>query len=90
MSRPKIRKKNPSKKKNALKEAEKALQRRSGLFLNMPDKCCVCEGAFDKKSKEMALTWRVVVFEERQTVRLTCPTCWEGVEKMMEEETNAG
>ena len=61
----------------------------TGLFLNMPDKCCVCEGPFDKKSKEMALTWRVVVFEERQTVRLTCPACWEGVEKMMEEETNA-
>ncbi len=88
MSRPKLRKVNAAKRKKEQKAAQEALQQRTGMLLNMPEACCVCQTPFDKKSKEMALTWHVIVFEERKTIRLTCPTCWAAVEKTM-EETNA-
>ena len=88
MTRPKLRKAPSTKRKKKQKATEKALQQRTSMLLDMPEVCCVCDTAFDKKSREMAQTWHVVVFEERKIVRLTCPPCWESVEKTM-EETNA-
>jgi len=85
---PKIRKLNTAKRKKERKKAKEALKQKTSLFLDMPEKCCVCETGFDKKSKEMAQTWHVVVFDNRKTIRLTCPPCWEKVENAM-EETNA-
>jgi hypothetical protein len=58
------------------------------MLLDIPEECCVCQAAFDKKSKEMAQTWHVVVYDERKVIRLTCPACWELVE-ITTEETNA-
>ena len=57
-------------KDNAQKLAEKIFQ-----FDKLPDECSACLKKFDKKSKEMATTWSVVVRDE-ETVRLYCPTCW--------------
>jgi|TARA_R100001163_G_C5039226_1_gene177724 hypothetical protein len=57
-------------KDNSQKLAEKIFQ-----FDLLPDKCLTCLEPFDKKSKEMARTWSVVVKDEK-TVRLYCPTCW--------------
>jgi hypothetical protein len=85
---PKIRKINTTKRKKERRDARNALKQRTSLLLDMPEKCCVCEIEFDKKSKEMAQTWHVVVFEERQVVRLTCPPCWQKVETNI-GETNA-
>jgi hypothetical protein len=82
---PKIRKLNAAKRKKERKKAKETLKRRTGLLLNMPEKCCVCEIEFDKKSKDMAQTWHVVVFEERKVVRLTCPPCWQKVENNIGE-----
>lgn len=89
MSRPKLRKVDSARRKQQRKEVKRALQRRTSMFLDIPEKCCVCQTPFDKKNKEMAQTWHVVVFEERQVARLTCPSCWEKVETTMEEQTNA-
>jgi hypothetical protein len=82
---PKIRKLNTAKRKKERKKAKEALKQKTSLFLDMPEKCCVCETGFDKKSKEMAQTWHVVVFEERKVVRLTCPPCWQRVESNIGE-----
>ena len=90
MSRPKLRKKESSKRKKERKAAQEALQETTSMFLNMPEECCACTAPFDKKSKEMAQTWHVVVFEEKKTIRLTCPPCWKKVENAAtREKTNA-
>jgi len=46
------------------------------MFDKLPDNCLACEKEFDKKSKEHAMTWSVVVREEEKVVRLYCPDCW--------------
>ena len=58
-------------KDSSQKLAEKIFQ-----FEQLPDECLSCLKPFDKKSKEMANTWNVVVKDE-ETVRLYCPECWE-------------
>ena len=45
------------------------------LFDKIPEKCDTCNEPFDKKNKEMAAEWRVVVREEEELVRLFCPEC---------------
>jgi hypothetical protein len=44
-------------------------------FDKLPDECLTCLSPFDKKSKQMAMTWNVVV-KDSDTVRLYCPDCW--------------
>ena len=56
------------------KQAEKELQNKiSNIFL--PDHCSLCNKDFDKRSREMAMTWMVVT--EDDTKALICPQCWE-------------
>ena len=66
-------------KENSQKLAEKIFQ-----FDKLPDECLACLKPFDKKNKEMAQTWHVVVFDERKTIRLTCPPCWGKIEEEAE------
>jgi len=58
-------------KENSQKLAEKIFQ-----FDQLPDECLACLKPFDKKNKEMVMTWNVVVRDE-DTVRLYCPECWD-------------
>ena len=58
------------------KEATKDLSEKMFQFEQLPDECLACLKPFDKKSKEMALTWSVVVKENPSVVRLYCPDCW--------------
>jgi len=88
VTRPKLRKVNSAKRKKKQKAAQEELQKKTGMFLGLPDKCCVCEAPFDKKSREMARTWNVVVYEEEKVIRLTCPPCWKKIE-LVAEETHA-
>jgi len=81
----KLRKIDTSKRKKEAKEAQQRLAARTSLLLNMPQKCCVCETDFDKKNKEMAMTWHVVVYEEKNKIHLTCPICWQAIEQLTEE-----
>ena len=57
-------------KENSQKLAEKIFQ-----FDQLPDECLACLRPFDKKSKEMARTWNIVV-RDKDTVRIYCPDCW--------------
>ena len=57
-------------KENSQKLTEKIFQ-----FDKLPDTCLTCDMPFDKKSKEMARTWSIVV-QDKDNVRLYCPQCW--------------
>ena len=70
-------------KRDKEKEAKKELQKKVGLFNKLSDHCLVCEKDFDKKDKEMVMSWSVVVKEEN--VRLYCPECWGAAKKLVEE-----
>ena len=70
-------------KRNKVKEAKKELQRKVGLFNKLDDHCLVCQKDFDKKNKDMVMSWSVVVKQEK--VRLYCPECWGAAKKLVEE-----
>ena len=52
-----------------------------GMFGLRPDNCSICSKPFDKDSKEMAMTWRVVVNEEKKRVTLICPECQDKIDE---------
>mgnify|MGYP003112331243 FL=1 len=70
----------------AKKDAQETLTHKVSMFGLRPDNCSVCNAAFDKNSRDMAMTWRVVVSEEQKRVTLICPDCQqkvnEGIEKV--------
>tara|TARA_Y100001973_G_C5191590_1_gene331333 strand:+ start:1846 stop:2112 length:267 start_codon:yes stop_codon:yes gene_type:complete len=66
-------------KENSQKLAEKIFQ-----FDQLPDECLACLKPFDKKSKEQARTWSVVVRDE-DTVRLYCPDCWQTAKRVIQD-----
>jgi len=68
--------------------AEKELSRKIGLFDKIPDRCLTCNIQFDKKNKEMVMSWYVVVREQEENVNLYCPDCWNKAKKIIEECTS--
>ena len=56
-------------------DAQADVSEKLTMFDKLPNECLACLAPFDKKNKEMALTWNVVVRDEN-TVRLYCPDCW--------------
>ena len=56
-------------------EAKKNMTSELNMFDRLPNKCDTCHKDFDKKSKEMAKTWFVVVRKAEKVVRLFCPDC---------------
>ncbi len=65
------------------KEAKKDLQEKVGLFNKLSEECLVCQKDFDKKNKEMVMSWSVIVNED--TVRLYCPACWDRANNLIKE-----
>jgi len=55
------------------------------LFGKLPDQCLTCEKPYNKKDKEMAMTWSVVIHKEEELVRLYCPDCWQKAKKITED-----
>tara|TARA_R100000664_G_scaffold33944_1_gene52924 strand:+ start:1666 stop:1953 length:288 start_codon:yes stop_codon:yes gene_type:complete len=70
---------------DAKKAAEDKLVRQVGMFGLRPDNCSICSKPFDKDSKEMAMTWRVIVSEEKKKVTLICPECQEKIDEGMKK-----
>jgi len=68
--------------------AEKAMSQKVALFGLLPDKCDTCYEPFDKKDKEMVMSWSVVVHQEEEQVRLFCPDCIEKAKQTVEENTH--
>ena len=71
--------------KQARKEGSPELEEKIALFGELPDECLTCEKQFDKKDKEMAMTWSVIVHQEEKVVRLYCPECWDRAVKITED-----
>jgi len=57
------------------KKGQATLEEDQFLFHLMPDSCSSCGIPFDKKDKQQALTWSVVVRKADKRVSLFCPTC---------------
>tara|TARA_Y100000593_G_scaffold39218_1_gene75792 strand:- start:877 stop:1122 length:246 start_codon:yes stop_codon:yes gene_type:complete len=57
------------------KAAAKKIAERVMKFERLPGKCLNCEKEYDKKSREYAMTWHVIV--RADDVKLYCPNCWE-------------
>lgn len=55
------------------------------LFGKLPEACDACQKEFDKKDRDMVMSWSVVVRKETETVRLYCPDCWDMAKKLVEE-----
>ena len=78
------------KKKHKLKQAERDLQQKVGMFDKIPDACDACKETFDKKDKSMVQSWNVVVREAEGVVRLYCPECWNTARRAIDEVTKNG
>ncbi len=75
---------------NKIKRKQELLSKRNvntqlNMFDRIPDKCDTCHLPFDKKSKEMAKTWFVVVKQTEKVVRLFCPECMNKAKKAVED-----
>jgi hypothetical protein len=68
-----------------LKKQKRLIEEKVFLFDAMPNKCNGCSLDFDKKSREHANTWSVMVFQETKTVRLFCPECYKNVQAWAED-----
>jgi len=69
--------------KEAKEDGQEDLSEKMILFGKLGDACLICEKSFDKKNKEMVMSWNVVVREEE--VRLYCPECWDRARGIVED-----
>tara|TARA_R100000808_G_scaffold23989_1_gene54163 strand:+ start:2686 stop:2979 length:294 start_codon:yes stop_codon:yes gene_type:complete len=86
MNRKQRRARNRIKKKIGKKATK--LESKLGLFELLPKDCVICHEPFDKTSREMVSTWKVVVREEEKKVRVYCPGCWKKATDLLEEIGN--
>ena len=63
-------------KREAEKEDNKEFQAKVALFGKLGDECLVCNKPFNKKDKEMVMSWYVTVRQKEDVVNLYCPDCW--------------
>ena len=84
MNRAQRRAAQKSKKKKGQKPNEE-IDKKMGLFDLLPDQCSACLAPYDKKDKQMATTWNVVVKEEAKIVRLYCPDCWSTAQRILQD-----
>ena len=71
--------------KQMKKDGTEEVAEKVALFGKLEDECLVCEEPFDKKNKEMVMSWNVVVREKEGKVNLYCPTCWERAQSVIEQ-----
>jgi len=64
---------------------EDALAEKMMMFDRLPDECSACASPFDKKDRDMVMSWNIVVRTDEQLVRLYCPTCWEAAQKAVKQ-----
>jgi|TARA_R110002110_G_scaffold272147_1_gene487699 hypothetical protein len=71
--------------KAAKKGGNEDMIQKVALFGKLGEECLVCEKPFDKKDKEMVMSWNVVVRESEEKVNLYCPDCWSGAMELISE-----
>ena len=65
-------------------------EQKLGLFDKIPENCLTCNKDFDKKNKEMVMSWNVIVREKQGVVRLYCPECWNKATQFAKEVKEYG
>ena len=71
--------------KQMKKDGTEEVAEKVALFGKLEDECLVCAKPFDKKNKEMVMSWSVVVREREEKVNLYCPECWGGALDMLRQ-----
>jgi hypothetical protein len=71
--------------KQAKKEDNGELEEKVALFGKLGDECLTCQKPFDKKDKDMVMSWHVVVREKEEKVNLYCPECWDKAMEITED-----
>ena len=71
--------------RNKEKKAQKEMKKKLNMFGVIGEQCLACSKKFDKRSKEHAKTWRVVVREDKSRVSLYCPECWAKAKELVEQ-----
>jgi hypothetical protein len=79
------RKAKKKREKKIAHEQEQKMRNQMNMFDRMPDSCSACKEIFPK-TREAHMSWRVVVRNEKQQVRLFCPTCQELATKVAGEQ----
>ena len=67
------------------RQAQKDMSEKMGLFNKIPENCSTCDKPFDKKNRDMVMSWSVVVRKEEDVVRLYCPECWDKAKEIIKE-----
>ncbi len=67
------------------KAAKKKLKKQLSTFGALGEECSACAKEFDKKSREHAETWRVVVRKDKNRVSLFCPDCWDKAKQLVDQ-----
>ena len=71
--------------RNKEKKLNKKMSKQISMFGQLENECATCQEPFDKKSEEHVKTWRVVIREKEEVVRLYCPECWEKTMELIKE-----
>ncbi len=66
-------------------KAQKEMKKQLNMFGALGEECTSCKKSFDKKSKEDAQTWKVVVRKDKNRVSLYCPECWGKAKELVEQ-----
>ncbi len=74
--------------KHAKKAGNSDVAEKIAMFGKLGNACLVCAKPFDKKDKEMVMSWNVVVREKEDMVNLYCPECWNGALELLNEIKN--
>jgi alkyl hydroperoxide reductase subunit AhpC len=82
------RNKKKKKEKKLAADQQQRLSKQMNMFDRMPDVCSVCKSGFPK-TREAHMSWKVVVRNEEQQVRLFCPSCQDKASKLMEKRDAA-
>jgi hypothetical protein len=64
-------------------QQQEQLKNQMNMFDRLPETCSTCNEEFPK-TREAHMTWRVVVRNEKQQVRLFCPECQDKAKKAVE------
>jgi hypothetical protein len=80
----KIKRAAKKKKDKAKAQAQQEkVSKQIGMFDRLPKSCSACAKDFPK-TREAHMSWRVVVRNEEQQVRLFCPECQDKVKDLLE------
>tara|TARA_R100000008_G_scaffold86085_2_gene77832 strand:- start:85 stop:348 length:264 start_codon:yes stop_codon:yes gene_type:complete len=68
-------------------DSQQAMEDKLMMFGHLPESCSACGAPFDKTSREMVFSWKVVVREEKESVTLFCPDCIKKTQEVLDGTT---